>query len=43
MRILETKKVDLGPLATHKFPLTEAEKGFQLAFRKECVKVLLIP
>ena len=43
MRILETKKVDLSPLVTHRLPLTEAEKGFQLAFRKECVKVLLIP
>ncbi len=43
MKILETKRVDLAPLATHRLPLAEAEKGFQLAFRKECVKVLLIP
>ncbi len=43
MRILEAKKVDLSPLATHKLPLAEAEKAFQLAFRKECVKALLVP
>jgi len=43
MRILEARTVDLGPLVTHKIPLTEAERGFQLAFKKECVKVLLIP
>ncbi|MEM2093964.1 MAG: zinc-binding dehydrogenase [Candidatus Bathyarchaeia archaeon] len=43
MKILDAKKVDLAPLVTHKLPLTEAEKAFQLALRKECVKVLLIP
>jgi len=43
MRLLEAGVVDLKPLATHRLPLVEAEKGFQLAFRKECVKVLLMP
>lgn len=43
MKLLEARRVDLKPLATHRLPLTEAEKGFQLAFRRECVKVLLVP
>jgi threonine dehydrogenase-like Zn-dependent dehydrogenase len=43
MKLLEAGKVDLKPLATHRLPLTEAEKGFQLAFQSKCVKVLLVP
>jgi L-iditol 2-dehydrogenase len=43
MKLLETGRVDLKPLATHRLPLTEAETGFQLAFRRECIKVLLVP
>jgi L-iditol 2-dehydrogenase len=43
MDLLKAGAVDLTPLATHRLPLNDAEKGFRIASRSECVKALLIP
>jgi alcohol dehydrogenase len=45
MGLLESKKVDLAPLATHSFPLERALEAYDL-FENEkdkCLKVLLKP
>ncbi|MDQ1279656.1 MAG: L-iditol 2-dehydrogenase [Thermoproteota archaeon] len=43
IKLLQRKLVDLKPLLTHELPLSEAEKGFELGFKQECIKVMLKP
>jgi len=41
--LLRGKRVDLAPVITHTFPMTEFEKGFELMHSGQCGKVILIP
>jgi 2-desacetyl-2-hydroxyethyl bacteriochlorophyllide A dehydrogenase len=41
--LLTTLKVRVEPMITHRIPLPEAERGFELAVRKEATKVIFIP
>ena len=41
MELLSHNRVDLKPLITHRLPLKDAVEGFELAHRKEAVKVIL--
>ncbi len=41
--LLRGKRVDLGPVITHSFPLEEYEKGFELMHSGQCGKVILRP
>lgn len=43
--LLESKRIDISPIITHKFPLDEYEKGFNLMMSKErkAAKILLFP
>ncbi|MEM1607574.1 MAG: alcohol dehydrogenase catalytic domain-containing protein [Candidatus Bathyarchaeia archaeon] len=43
LQLLNYRKLDVKPLITHKVPLADALRGFELAMRKEAVKVLIIP
>jgi len=43
IRLTETGKVDLRPLATHHFPLGRAADAFETARRREGVKVIVNP
>jgi len=43
LRLLESGKADVKPLITHKVSLSNAVQGFELAMKKEAVKVLIIP
>ena len=42
-KLLQTKRVDLKPLITHTFKLSEFEKGFDLLMKGKAVKVTLVP
>ena len=42
-KLLQTRRVDLKPLITHTFKLSEFEKGFDLLMKGKAVKVTLIP
>jgi len=42
-RLLSSGLLDVTPLITHKFPLTEFQKGMELMGRGECGKVVLFP
>lgn len=41
--LLRAKRVNLGPVITHTFPLAEYEKGFELMHSGQCGKVILRP
>jgi len=43
--LLESKRIDISPVITHKFPLEEFEKGFELMMSEErkAAKILLFP
>ncbi|WP_057913337.1 L-threonine 3-dehydrogenase [Peribacillus muralis] len=41
--LLGSGKVDVKPMITHRFSLSEFEKGFDLMIKGQCGKVLLIP
>ncbi len=43
LRLLEMGKLDLKPIITHKLPLSEWKKGFELTETREGIKVILIP
>lgn len=44
IRLIETGKVDMKDLITHRFPLDQAQEGFRLvASAKQSLKVVLIP
>jgi L-iditol 2-dehydrogenase len=41
IRLVESRRVDLGSLATHRFPLAEVARAFAVAERREGLKVML--
>ncbi len=41
--LLENKKIDLGPIITHRFPYEEIDKAMDLMDRGESGKILLFP
>lgn len=41
--LLESGKVDVKPMITHRFSFSDFEKGFELMIKGQCGKVLLIP
>jgi threonine 3-dehydrogenase len=41
--LLRSNAVDLGPVVTHRFPLEEYERAFELMASGECGKVVLLP
>lgn len=43
--LLESKRIDISPVITHKFPLEEFKKGFELMMseEKKAAKILLFP
>ncbi|MGI6161820.1 MAG: zinc-dependent alcohol dehydrogenase [Christensenellales bacterium] len=43
LRLLEMGKINLNPLATHTFPITEWEKAFDMFEKKEGCKIMLSP
>lgn len=43
LELLERGSIDLRPLITHRLPLQDALKGFDLSLAKDCVKVILEP
>jgi len=43
LKLLETKKIDVNPLISHKLPLAKWEEGFRLLEAREGLKVLLKP
>lgn len=43
IKLLEQEKLDLSPFAQDTVGLSEWEKGFDMAIKKECYKALLIP
>jgi L-iditol 2-dehydrogenase len=44
LELIESKKIDVNGLITHKFPLTEIAKGFELAANpKDSLKVVIQP
>jgi len=42
LQLLELGKLNVKPIITHKLPLSEWEKGFELTERREGIKVILI-
>ncbi|MCP4749939.1 MAG: zinc-binding dehydrogenase, partial [Proteobacteria bacterium] len=40
--LLETGKVDIDPMITHRLPFSQYEKGFELACNKSAAKVILV-
>lgn len=43
LALLASGRITVEPMITHKLPLSEATKGFELAVHKEAAKVLFIP
>jgi threonine dehydrogenase-like Zn-dependent dehydrogenase len=43
LKLLERGKVDLKPLITHRIPLSDAPRGFEMGLKQECVKAMLFP
>jgi 2-desacetyl-2-hydroxyethyl bacteriochlorophyllide A dehydrogenase len=43
LTLLDTGKVRTEPMITHRLPLSEAERGFELLVSKEATKVIFIP
>jgi L-iditol 2-dehydrogenase len=43
IRLVESGMVDVRPLVTHRFPLTEFDKAFSAAQRREGLKVIIEP
>lgn len=42
-RLVESNRVDLAPLVSHRLPLREGVRSFELIERGEAVKVLVVP
>ncbi len=40
LRLMESKKIDVSPLITHRIPLSDWEKGFELMEQQKAIKVL---
>ncbi|MEM3703371.1 MAG: alcohol dehydrogenase catalytic domain-containing protein [Candidatus Bathyarchaeia archaeon] len=43
LQLVKHKIINLKPFITHMVPLSDAAKGFELALKKETIKVLIIP
>ena len=43
VRLIASGRVDTAALITHRIPISDAQQGFQLADRKEAVKVIFTP
>jgi L-iditol 2-dehydrogenase len=43
LKLQGSKKVNLEPLVTHKFPITQWEEAFRLFESKDCGKIFLLP
>jgi L-iditol 2-dehydrogenase len=43
LALLSSRRVAVEAMITHRIPLTEAQKGFELAAKREAAKVLFIP
>ena len=43
LKILASGRINLKPLITHRLPLDEGERGFQLLQKREGLKILVIP
>jgi threonine dehydrogenase-like Zn-dependent dehydrogenase len=43
LALLSSRRVAAEAMITHRVPLTEAQKGFELAVKREAAKVLFIP
>lgn len=43
IHLLEQGKLEIAPIITHRLPLSEWEKGFELTETREGIKVILIP
>ena len=43
LKVVSTGKVDLKAVITHRLPLEESERGFQLLEQREGLKILIIP
>lgn len=43
MRLMASGKIDIGPVITHRLPLSEAKAGFELAHNKTAAKVVFTP
>ena len=41
--ILQSGTIQIKPVITHRFPMEEFEKGFELMRKGQCGKVVLIP
>ncbi|TFG33926.1 hypothetical protein EU527_05960 [Candidatus Thorarchaeota archaeon] len=40
LRLMESKKIDVAPLITHRIPLSKWEEGFELMEKQKAIKVL---
>jgi len=43
LALLSSRRVAVEAIITHRVPLAEARRGFELAVRREAAKVLFIP
>ena len=43
IQLVEDGLIDVGSLVTHRYPLTEYEQAFQVARRREGIKVVILP
>jgi threonine dehydrogenase-like Zn-dependent dehydrogenase len=43
LSLVERNMIDLNGLISHRLPLDDAVKGFELSLKQQCVKVILIP
>lgn len=41
--LLQSGTIQIKPVITHRFPMEEFEKGFELMRKGQCGKVVLIP
>lgn len=43
LRLMSTRKIDITPIITHRFPFSQGKKGFELALSRTAAKVVLGP
>jgi 2-desacetyl-2-hydroxyethyl bacteriochlorophyllide A dehydrogenase len=43
LSLMSSGKVDLAPIITHRFPLSDGKRGFELASNKTAAKVVFVP